>query len=46
LLFVIAVDWMLDYAQGRSARMPWWGFGDVGLGNALSGGLLLVTPAT
>jgi hypothetical protein len=46
LLFVIAVDWMLDHARGRSAQLPGWGFGGVGLGIALSGGLLLVMPAT
>jgi len=46
MLFVIAVDWMLDHARGRSAQLPGWGFGGVGLGIALSGGLLLVMPAT
>ena len=45
VLFVIAVDWMLDHARGRSAQLPGWGFGGVGLGIALSGVLVLVLPA-
>jgi hypothetical protein len=44
VLFVIAVDWMLDHARGRSAQLPGWGFGGVGLGIALSGVLVLVLP--
>lgn len=44
VLFVIAVDWMLDHARGRSAQLPGWGFGGVGLGIALSGLLVLVLP--
>ena len=44
VVFVIAVDWMLDHARGRSAQLPGWGFGGVGLGIAMSGGLLLVLP--
>jgi MFS family permease len=46
VLFVIAVDWMLDHARGRSAQLPGWGFGGVGLGIALSGVMVLVLPAT
>jgi hypothetical protein len=45
VLFVIAVDWMLDHSEGRSAQLPGWGFGGVGLGIALSGGLVLTMPA-
>ncbi|MET0900186.1 MAG: YbfB/YjiJ family MFS transporter [Mycobacterium sp.] len=45
VLFVIAVDWMLDHARGRSAQLPGWGFGGVGLGIALSGTLVLLLPA-
>jgi predicted MFS family arabinose efflux permease len=45
VLFVIAVDWMLDHARGRSAQLPGWGFGGVGLGIALSGVMVLVLPA-
>jgi predicted MFS family arabinose efflux permease len=45
LLFVIAVDWMLDHARGRSAQLPGWGFGGVGVGIALSGALVLLLPA-
>jgi predicted MFS family arabinose efflux permease len=32
VLFVIAVDWMLDHARGSSAQLPGWGFGGVGVG--------------
>ncbi|PQD98858.1 MFS transporter [Mycobacterium sp. EPG1] len=46
VLFVIAVDWMLDHARGRSAQLPGWGFGGVGLGIALSAGMLLLLPVT
>ena len=45
VLFVIAVDWMLDHSRGRSAQLPGWGFGGVGLGIALSGALVLALPA-
>jgi hypothetical protein len=45
VLFVIAVDWMLDHARGRSAQLPGWGFGGVGLGIAVSGVLVLVLSA-
>lgn len=46
VLFVIAVDWMLDHARGRSAQLTGWGFGGVGLGIALSGLLVLVLPSS
>lgn len=46
VLFVIAVDWMLDHARGRSAQLPGWGFGGVGAGIALSGALVLMLPAS
>lgn len=45
VLFVIAVDWMLDHARGRSAHLPGWGFGGIGLGIALSGALVLAVSA-
>ena len=45
VLFVIAVDWMLDHARGRSAQLPGWGFGGVGVGIVLSGALMLLLPA-
>ena len=44
MLFVIAVDWMLDHARGRSAQLPGWGFGGVGTGIALSGLMVLALP--
>jgi len=43
VLFVIAVNWMMDHLP---PHMPGWGFGGVGLGIALSGGLVLTMPAT
>jgi MFS family permease len=46
VLFVIAGDWILDHARGRSPQLPGWGFGGVGAGIALSGALVLVLPAT
>jgi predicted MFS family arabinose efflux permease len=46
VLFVIAVDWMLDHARGRSAQLPGWGFGGVGAGIALSGLLVLALPTS
>lgn len=44
VLFVIAVDWTLDHARGRSAQLPGWGFGGIGLGIALSGVMVLALP--
>ena len=43
VVFVIAVNSMLDHLP---PHMPGWGFGGVGLGIALSGGLVLTMPAT
>jgi MFS family permease len=43
-LFVIAVDWMLDHARGRSAQLPGLGFAGVGVGIAMSGALVLSLP--
>jgi MFS family permease len=45
VLFVIAVDWMLDHA-GRRSALSGWGYGGVGVGIALSGALVLVLPAS
>jgi predicted MFS family arabinose efflux permease len=45
VLFVIAVDWMLDHA-GRRSTLTGWGFGGVGVGIALSGALVLLLPAS
>jgi MFS family permease len=42
VLFVIAVDWILDHARGLSAQLPGWGFGGVGLGIAASGALVSI----
>lgn len=44
VLFVIAVDWMLDHARGRSAQLPGWGFAGVGVGIAASGAIVLALP--
>jgi hypothetical protein len=43
VVFVIAVNSMLEHLP---PHMPGWGFGGVGLGIALSGGLVLTMPAT
>jgi hypothetical protein len=43
VVFVIAVNSMLDHLP---PHLPGWGFGGVGLGIALSGGLVLMMPAT
>lgn len=42
VVFVIAVNWLMDHLP---PHMPGWGFGGVGLGIALSGGLVLAMPA-
>jgi MFS family permease len=42
MVFVIAVNWLMDHLP---PQMPGWGFGGVGLGIALSGGLVLAMPA-
>jgi MFS family permease len=43
VVFVIAVNSMLDHLP---PHLPGWGFGGVGLGIALSGGFVLMMPAT
>ena len=44
VVFVIAVNSMLDRFAGHAPHLPGWGFGGVGLGIALSGGLVLALP--
>jgi MFS family permease len=44
LVFVIAVNSMLDHLRDHAPHLPGWGFGGVGLGIALSGLLVLATP--
>ncbi|OBK71935.1 MFS transporter [Mycobacterium sp. 1274761.0] len=46
VLFVIAVDWILDHSRGGSVQLSGWGFGGVGIGIALSGLVVAVLPAT
>ena len=46
LVFVIAVNSMLDHLRGHSPHLQGWGFGGVGLGIALSGAFVLAMPAT
>jgi MFS family permease len=46
VVFVIAVNWMLDYLGDHSPHLPGWGLGGVGIGIALSGALVLMLPAT
>src|SRR3954471_21691947 len=43
LVFVIAVNWMMDHLP---PHLPGWGFGGVGLGIALSGALVLALPTS
>ncbi len=45
VVFVIAVNSMLDHFADHSPHLPGWGFGGVGLGIALSGVLVLAMPA-
>jgi MFS family permease len=44
LVFVIAVNSMLDHLRDHSPHLPGWGFGGVGVGIALSGALVLLLP--
>jgi predicted MFS family arabinose efflux permease len=44
VVFVIAVNSMLDHFADHSPHLPGWGFGGVGLGIALSGVLVLALP--
>jgi MFS family permease len=46
LVFVIAVNSMLDALRHHSPHLPGWGFGGIGVGIALSGALVLALPAT
>ena len=46
VVFVIAVNSMLDHLRGHSPHLQGWGFGGVGLGIALSGAFVLAMPAT
>ena len=45
LVFVIAVNSMLDHLDDHPAHLPGWAFGGVGVGIALSAALVLVLPA-
>ncbi len=45
VVFVIAVNSMLDHLGDHSPHLPGWGFGGVGVGIALSGVLVLALPA-
>src|SRR6476620_5642165 len=45
VVFLIAVNSMLDHLGDHSPHLPGWGFGGVGVGIALSGVLVLALPA-
>jgi MFS family permease len=44
VVFVIAVNFLLDHLGDHSPHLPGWGFGGVGIGIALSGALVLALP--
>jgi MFS family permease len=44
VVFVIAVNSMLDNLRDHSPHLPGWGFGGVGVGIALSAALVLMLP--
>ncbi len=44
VVFVIAVNSMLDHLGDQSPHLPGWGFGGIGVGIALSGLLVLTLP--
>ncbi|MUL85791.1 YbfB/YjiJ family MFS transporter [Mycobacterium sp. CBMA247] len=44
LVFVIAVNMLLDHLHGHPAHLPGWAFGGVGVGIALSAALVFVLP--
>ena len=44
VVFVIAVNSLLDHLGDHSPHLPGWGFGGVGIGIALSGALVLALP--
>jgi MFS family permease len=46
VVFVIAVNSMMDNLADHSPHLPGWGFGGVGVGIALSGALALALPAS
>jgi MFS family permease len=46
VVFVIAVNSMLDHLGDHSPHLPGWGFGGVGVGIALSAVLVLVQPGS
>ncbi len=45
LVFVIAVNTVLDHLHGHPPHLPGWAFGGVGIGIALSAGLVFILPA-
>jgi MFS family permease len=45
LVFVIAVNVLLDHLHGHPAHLPGWAFGGVGVGIAFSAALVFVVPA-
>jgi MFS family permease len=44
VVFVIAVNFLLDHLADHSPHLPGWGFGGIGIGIALSGALVLALP--
>jgi hypothetical protein len=44
LVFVIAINFLLDHLHGHPAHLPGGAFGGVGVGIALSAALVLVLP--
>jgi len=44
LVFVIAINVLLDHLHGHPAHLPGWAFGGVGVGIALSAALVFVLP--
>lgn len=46
MVFVGAVNWMVDNLRHHSPYLTGWGFGGVGVGIAVSGSLVLILPAT
>ena len=44
VVFVIAVNSMLDHLADHAPHLPGWGFGGIGVGIALSGALALALP--
>jgi MFS family permease len=46
VVFVIAVNSMMDHLADHSPHLPGWGFGGVGVGIALSGALALALPTS